>query len=339
VSWMLDLVEKGSVPDPVIRFGIRRRVARKLREERAHGASLDEFVDHLDDQPIAIHTDAANEQHYEVPPEFFQLVLGPHLKYSSALYEPGVEDLGEAELRMLDLYLERGQLEDGQEILELGCGWGSLTLHMAAHFPNSRILAISNSRPQREFILARAAERGLSNVEIETVDVNRYSTERRFDRAVSIEMFEHMKNYADLMGRIARMLKPDGQLFVHIFAHRKHAYHYVAEGPDDWMARYFFTGGTMPSVDLLPRFQAELELVERWLVSGTHYQRTSNAWLRNMDAQEAAIRPILARAYGEDEVQRWWMRWRLFFLACAEMFGYRDGQEWLVAHYLFRKRA
>jgi cyclopropane-fatty-acyl-phospholipid synthase len=339
----MGLVERGVVPDPLLRMAIRRRVARKSREERAlddaaGGSRIAAFADELRQMPIAVHTEDANEQHYELPPEFFELVLGPHLKYSSALFENGVDTLGEAEAHMLDLYLERARLEDGQDILELGCGWGSLTLHMAQKLPASRILAVSNSRPQREFILARAEALGVRNVEIVTEDINRFAVDRRFDRVVSIEMFEHMKNYERLLAKVAGHLREDGLLFIHVFAHQKYAYHYIAEGPDDWMARYFFTGGTMPSTDLFTHFGDHMEQIDHWVVSGTHYEKTSNAWLDKMDAREADIRPVLAATYGATEEQRWWVRWRLFFMACAELFGYRDGQEWVVSHHLFRKR-
>ena len=275
MSWTMRIVERGVVPDALLRLAIRRRVARKLSEEAAldaaaGGSRVATFADELRTMPIAVHTEDANEQHYELPPEFFELVLGEHLKYSSALYPEGVELLDEAERCMLDLYLERARLEDGQDILELGCGWGSLTLHMARNLPGARILAVSNSRPQREFILARAEELGVSNVEIVTDDMNHFSTDRRFDRVVSIEMFEHMKNYARLLEKVAAHLRDEGLLFIHVFAHRKYAYHYVAESEDDWMARYFFTGGTMPSVDLFTHFDDHMQQIDHWIVPGTH---------------------------------------------------------------------
>jgi cyclopropane-fatty-acyl-phospholipid synthase len=337
------LVERGLVPDPLLRMAIRRRLGRKLAEEaaldaEAGGPRVASFAAELRAMPIAIHTEDANEQHYELPPEFFELVLGEHLKYSSALYEDATQSLDDAERRMLDLYLERARLEDGQDILEFGCGWGWLTLHMARRLPGARILAVSNSRPQREFILGRAEKLGISNVEVVTEDINRFSTDRRFDRVVSIEMFEHMKNYERLLAKVAEHLNDDGLLFIHVFAHQKYAYHYLAESEDDWMARYFFTGGTMPSVDLFTHFASHMEQIDQWTVSGTHYQKTSEAWLANMDARERRIRPVLAATYGDTATQRWWVRWRLFFMACAELWGFRDGQEWIVSHHLFRKR-
>jgi cyclopropane-fatty-acyl-phospholipid synthase len=342
MNWSMALVERGLVPDALLRMAIRRRLARKLSEEAhldqaAGGPRVAEFAAELRTMPIAVHTQDANEQHYELPPEFFELVLGKHLKYSSALYEDG-DSLDDAERRMLDLYLERARLEDGQDILELGCGWGSLTLQMAQRLPQARILAVSNSRPQREFILARATRLGVSNVEIVTADMNHFSTDRRFDRVVSIEMFEHMKNYERLLAKVAEHLRDDGLLFIHVFAHRKYAYHYVADGPDDWMARYFFTGGTMPSTDLFTHFADHMEQIDQWDVSGTHYERTSNDWLDHMDARESQVRPVLAATYGPAEEQRWWVRWRLFFMACAELWGFRNGREWIVSHHLFAKR-
>ena len=240
---------------------------------------------------------------------------------------------------MLALYGERAQLADGQRILELGCGWGSLTLWMAERFPNARITGVSNSRTQREHILGQAAARGLGNVEIITTDVNRLALpEGAFDRVVSIEMFEHMRNYRTLLGNIARWLAPGGQLFVHIFVHRHLMYPFEVEGEDNWMGRYFFTGGLMPSADTLLHFQEALALEERWLVPGTHYERTANHWLANQDANADEVLRVLASCYGERDAARWAQRWRMFWMACAELFGYRNGAEWLVAHYRFRRR-
>jgi cyclopropane-fatty-acyl-phospholipid synthase len=341
---LIDLSERGLVPDALLRHGIRRLCEQRLRDEHADDAAAADarfraLLDELRRSPIAIETDAANEQHYEVPTRFFELCLGKRFKYSSCYYATGRETLDEAEEAMLALYGERAQLADGQRILELGCGWGSLTLWMAERFPNARITGVSNSRTQREHILGQAAARGLGNVEIITTDVNRLALpEGAFDRVVSIEMFEHMRNYRTLLGNIARWLAPGGQLFVHIFVHRHLMYPFEVEGEDNWMGRYFFTGGLMPSADTLLHFQEALALEERWLVPGTHYERTANHWLANQDANADEVLRVLASCYGERDAARWAQRWRMFWMACAELFGYRNGAEWLVAHYRFRRR-
>ncbi len=341
---LIDLSERGLVPDALLRHGIRRLCEQRLRDEHADDAAAADarfraLLDELRRSPIAIETAAANEQHYEVPTRFFELCLGKRFKYSSCYYATGTETLDEAEEAMLALYGERAQLADGQRILELGCGWGSLTLWMAERFPNARITGVSNSRTQREHILGQAAARGLGNVEIITTDVNRLELpEGAFDRVVSIEMFEHMRNYRTLLGNIGRWLAPGGQLFVHIFVHRHLMYPFEVEGEDNWMGRYFFTGGLMPSADTLLHFQEALALEERWLVPGTHYERTANHWLENQDAHADEVLRVLASCYGERDAKRWAQRWRMFWMACAELFGYRNGAEWLVAHYRFRRR-
>jgi cyclopropane-fatty-acyl-phospholipid synthase len=247
--------------------------------------------------------------------------------------------LAAAEQAALEVTCERAQLADGQRILELGCGWGSLTLFIAARYPRATIVAVTNSASQRAHVAAAAAQRGLTNVEVCVADMNTFAPGQRFDRVVSVEMFEHMRNYETLFARIASWLQPQGKLFIHIFCHRSVPYEFVDAGPADWMSRYFFSGGMMPSDDLPLRFQRNLELVERWRWSGAHYQKTAEAWLANFDARESTVRKILAAAYGADRAEQWRQRWRMFFMACAELFGYADGQEWHVSHYLFARRA
>lgn len=341
---LIDLCERGLVPDALTRLGIRRLCTQRLHEELAVDtqASDERFrhlLEALRQSPIAIETDAANEQHYEVPARFFELCLGKRLKYSSCLYPSGNESLDQAEELMLAAYGERAELSDGQRILELGCGWGSLTLWMAERYPNASILGVSNSNSQREHILAQAAARGLSNVDIVTCDVNQLQLDRVFDRVVSIEMFEHMRNYRSLLERVAGWMAPDAKLFVHIFCHRSLMYPFETEGQDNWMGRYFFTGGLMPAADTLLHFQEHLQLEQRWLLSGSHYQRTANHWLENQDKHAEEVMQVLTASYGKAEARRWFQRWRMFWMACAELFGYADGSQWLVAHYRFVKRS
>ncbi len=339
-----DLLAKNLLPDAAIRLGIRNLLAKKLREEtrdgvEAQGEALAGFLADLKSRPIAIKTRAANEQHYELPTEFFRLVLGPRMKYSSGFWPSEATTFAESEEAMLDLSCQRAQLADGQDVLELGCGWGSLTLWMAEHYPASRITGVSNSATQKLHIEEQAARRGLKNIRIITADMNDFEAgDGGFDRVVSVEMFEHMKNYELLLRKIAGWLRPGGMLFVHIFTHREHAYHFEGTDPSDWITRYFFEGGTMPSDDLLLYFQEDLAIQRHWRVSGTHYQRTSEAWLENMDANEASITPILEKTYGPEQTAKWRAYWRVFFLSCAELWGFRGGNEWLVSHYLFRKR-
>jgi cyclopropane-fatty-acyl-phospholipid synthase len=343
--WATRLAESGFLPDFLLRLGIRRLCAQRLREEQAGGmeaawARYGALIEALRQSPVAIHTEAANAQHYEVPPRFFELCLGRRLKYSSCYFPEGVSDLDAAEEAMLALYGERAELADGQDILELGCGWGSLTLWMAEHFPGARITAVSNSRPQRAFIEARCRERGFGNVSVITCDVNRLALDASsYDRCVSIEMFEHMRNYETLMGRIGGWLRPGGKLFVHIFCHRELMYPFETEGDSNWMGRYFFTGGLMPSADTLLWFQNRLRIERQWRLSGTHYQKTANAWLANQDRSREEVLKVLAEAYGEQAARLWHQRWRMFWMACAELFGFRDGREWLVGHYRFVRPA
>jgi cyclopropane-fatty-acyl-phospholipid synthase len=326
------IVDSGWLPEPMLRAGIRAVCALRLRDERRRDPGYAQaLVAELRRSDIAIETEAANAQHYEVPATFFQRVLGPHLKYSSCYWPLGVETLGAAETAMLGLTAERAGLADGQAVLDLGCGWGSLTLWAAARFPRSRFTAISNSRSQRAFIEAQARVRGLANVTVQTADIRAMKLPAgAFDRVVSIEMFEHMRNYAVLLRRIAGSLAPGGALFVHVFAHRRHAYPFEDAGASDWMAREFFTGGIMPSARLLHHFQDDLAIADEWQLDGTHYARTAEAWYANLMDHRAEIAELLGtRAKLE--------RWRVFFLACAELFGYRDGREWIVAHYRFHR--
>ncbi|GJM11086.1 MAG: cyclopropane-fatty-acyl-phospholipid synthase [Lysobacteraceae bacterium] len=343
MSLGIEWAEKGLVPDPVVRFGIRQLCRERLRREASAALELNdrmqsERLASMRKDSIAVETDAANEQHYEVPPRLFELALGRHRKYSCGYWDDGVDNLDQAEQRMLELYCERAELADGQHILELGCGWGSLTLWMAEHYPNARITAVSNSVQQKETILALATERGLDNIEVITANVAEMTLQQRFDRVVSIEMFEHMRNYQELMRKIQGWLVPGGKLFVHIFCHAQWAYFFDVRDDTDWMAKYFFTGGQMPAADTLLHFQKDLTIEQRWRVSGEHYEKTANAWLENFDARKDEIEQVLQQAYGE-QAGVWMQRWRLFFMACAELFGYRQGAEWHVCHYLFTRAA
>lgn len=340
--WYEPLLESGVLPDALVRFFIRRMLRDRLREEdrgsdSANRAELLSFVGLMSQSPIALRTDSVNAQHYEVPAAFFARALGPRLKYSSAFYGENCHSLAAAEAAMLQLTCERAQLADGQDILELGCGWGSLTLWIAERYPNAHIIGVSNSASQRQFILSRAAERGLRNVQILTADMNEFSVPATYDRVVSVEMFEHMRNWQALLAKISSWMKHDGKLFIHIFTHTKFAYPFEVRSDGDWMARHFFAGGMMPSDDLLSHFDAGLRIQQHWQLPGTHYQKTSEAWLRNMDKFRSELFPLFAATYGSDQAKRWWIRWRIFFMACAELWGYRGGSEWIVSHYLLAK--
>ena len=340
INW----VEQGYAPDAIVRAGIRRLVKERLTEIHAGNCTAaadvsEDFLIGARTAPVALVPEKANEQHYEVPPAFFGEVLGRHRKYSSCWWPAGVSTLDAAEAAALEVTCTRAALTDGLDILELGCGWGSLTLWMAAHYPASRITAVSNSAPQRAYIEGEAARRNLNNVRIITADMNTFDAPARYDRIVSVEMFEHMRNWPVLFRRVHDWLRVDGLFFMHVFVHRLTPYAFVERGEDDWMSRYFFSGGMMPSDDLALRCQDDLRVARVWRWDGTHYERTANAWLANMDARRAAVQPVLVQTYGREQLALWWQRWRIFFMSCAELFGYDNGQQWWVSHYLFERRA
>jgi cyclopropane-fatty-acyl-phospholipid synthase len=336
---LIRIAEGGHLPDALTRVGIRRLLRRRLGDEQRRADGGRAIAEQLSRGPIAVETGQANQQHYEVPAAFFSLMLGPHLKYSSCHWSYAEQTLEEAEAEMLNLTCERAGIEDGMTVLDLGCGWGSLSLWIAERYPRCRVAAVSNSSSQAEFIRERVGERNLNNLTVTTEDINRFEAPGRYTRIVSVEMFEHMRNYEALLSRVAGWLDDDGKLFVHIFCHRRLAYLFEIEGDDDWMARYFFTGGLMPSLDLLDRFDKHFRVTRQWTVEGSHYQRTLLAWLRNLDQRRTAALDVLGRHYGPDQARRWFVRWRLFLLGCAELFGYHAGCEWMVAHHLLEKQA
>lgn len=346
ISQIIKAMEAGVLPDAAVRFGIRQLCKKRLEEIQSGSIASDEanrqrYIEELRKLPLAVNTRDANEQHYELPASFFQLALGKNLKYSSCYWDDTTKTLDEAEDKALDETIKRAEIQDGHLILELGCGWGSLTLKMAATFPNSKIVAISNSASQKAFIDLQASKRGLRNILVLTRDISLLDSLAlefpAFDRVVSVEMFEHFKNYELLLSKISEALAPEGKLFIHIFTHRRFPYPFEVEGEDNWMGKYFFTGGQMPSHDLLMSFQKHLYLEKSWIWDGTHYEKTSNAWLENMDKHRDLILMSFKSTYGKD-AQVWFQRWRIFFMACAELFGYDRGQEWAVSHYLFQKK-
>lgn len=341
-SMFIALMERRLLPDSVIRVGIRRLLAARIQDSRSAydpdpEAYMKRFVSDLTSSSLAEHTEEANEQHYEVPSAFFLKILGPRLKYSSCLWEKPGTTLAQAEEAMLSLTCERAELKDGLDILELGCGWGSLSLWMAEHYPNSSITAVSKSRTQREHIEGVAAERGLKNLRVITCDINHFQHDGRADRIVSVEMFEHVRNYPALFQACRSWLKPEGKMFIHVFAHRDVPYLFETESNANWMAKYFFTGGTMSSHDLFRRVQDAFEVEEDWVVNGEHYSRTLEAWLVLIDQNEEEILSLFQDHYGR-EAKRWVQRWRIFMIACSELFLYRDGTEWAVSHYRMRPK-
>ncbi|KAH7657468.1 S-adenosyl-L-methionine-dependent methyltransferase protein [Dioscorea alata] len=340
----LSSLERNLLPDNVVRRLTRLLLAARLRLGYQPTAELQLshlllFKRSLLDLPIAILTEKPKSQHYELPTSFFKLVLGKHLKYSGCYFLDKSSSLDDAECAMLDLYCERAQLMDGQSVLDVGCGWGSLSLFVACKFPDSHVTGICNSITQKEFIDEQCRERQLTNVKIIVADISDFEMEDQFDRVISIEMFEHMKNYKELLKKISLWMKPDGLLFIQYFCHKTFAYHFEDNNEDDWITRYFFSGGTMPSANLLLYFQEDVCIVDHWLVSGTHYSRTSEEWLKRMDQNMASIRPIMESTYGKESATKWTAYWRTFFISVAELFGYNNGEEWMVAHYLFNKRS
>ncbi len=340
--WYNSLLEKNKIPDILIRKGIRSLLKQRLDQENKGNTETQQthfmkLVEELKNSPIALNTVNANEQHYEVPTKFYQYCLGKHLKYSSGYWKDGVTDIDTSEKDMLELTCQRAELQDGQNVLELGCGWGSLSLFMASKFPKSTFTVVSNSRTQKLYIDEQAINRGLKNLTVITVDINVFNIDATFDRIVSVEMFEHMRNYQKLMQKACSFLKADGKLFVHIFTHKEYAYKFEVIDESDWMSKYFFTGGIMPSDNLLLYFNEHMSIEQHWHVNGTHYSKTSEAWLENMDKHKNEIMPMFETTYGKDQALKWWVYWRIFYMSCAELWGYNDGNEWIVSHYLFKK--
>jgi cyclopropane-fatty-acyl-phospholipid synthase len=340
ISW----TESGLVPDSVIRAGIRRLLDNKLADIGADdpeiaAARLNDFVEMMKESPVALVPDLANDQHYEVPAAFFEQVLGARRKYSCSVWPDGITNLDEAEITALATTVGRASIEDGMSVLDLGCGWGSLSLFIAEQYPQCSVVSVSNSTSQGDYIRAKAAADGLHNIEVLTADMNDFDIDRQFDRVVSVEMFEHMRNYGEMFRRIHGWLSPAGRFFMHIFTHRSTPYEYIDKGPSDWMTRYYFSGGMMPSAALPLRFAGELAVEGQWAWNGMHYAKTCRAWLEQLDKRKATVMPILEATYGRDDAARWFMRWRMFFMACEELFRYRDGREWFVSHYLFRRSA
>ena len=342
ISKVIPFAEKNFLPDWLIRIGIRQLMKAKLKEQSSlYSANVYEqktgWINSMKESPVAFSSGKANKQHYEVPAEFFEQVLGPRMKYSSCVWDSNVNTLEEAENQMLHLTAERSGIKDGMKILDLGCGWGSFSLYIAENYPLCDIVSVSNSNDQGNYIRKVCRDRGYSNVSFIKADMNKFDTDLRFDRIVSIEMFEHMRNYKLMLERISNWLKKDGSLFLHFFCHKDYAYPYEVNSNSDWMTRYFFTGGMMPSFDLLHYFQDDLVLINSWQVNGRHYKKTCRAWLSNQDKKGEIIMKIFHQFYGEDS-NLWFYRWRIFWMACEELFAFNDGKEWFVGHFLMKKR-
>jgi len=333
VSTIIGTAERVPLPDLIVRAAIHRLCSRSATRLAAGDVESDAwFADEMAARAIAEYTDEANTQHYEVPAAFFSRVLGPNRKYSSCFYKEPASTLEEAELEALRQTVEHADLADGQSILELGCGWGSLSLWMARQFPHAQVSAVSNSTSQREYIESEARARGLTNLRVITSDMNVFTPDAQYDRIVSVEMFEHMMNWRELMSRVRTWLKPDGRFFLHIFTHRAGSYLFDRADREDWIAQHFFTGGVMPSHHLIRQYADLFEVEKEWRWSGTHYQRTAEDWLANFDAHRDEIENVLRPVYGGDTAL-WMRRWRWFFLATSGLFGYADGSEWGVSHY------
>ena len=335
MSLGINLAERGAIPDSIVRFGIRRLC--RQRAAMCTTELTDTFHEKLANSPVAIKQEKANDQHYMVMPHFFEQVLGRHLKYSSAWWDEGTTDLSDAEEAMLDLYVERAGIEDGQDILDVGCGWGSLSCYLGKRFPNATITSLSNSSRQRLWIEARCRNEGIKNVSVITHDLADFHTDQKFDRLVSVECLEHMRNYGILFERFASWLRDDGQAFIHVFVHKEHCYPFEEDGDDNWMGRHFFSGGIMPSHQTFEYFNKHLSVVDKWVVNGTHYGKTARAWLENLDRNRAAVESGFRSHYDATTTNRIINRWRIFFMACEELWNYDNGEPWHVGHYLLRK--
>jgi cyclopropane-fatty-acyl-phospholipid synthase len=342
ISLLIKLSEKQLIPDFAIRYGIRTLLKKRLDSLVSNNPETNiqdkiDFIHKMNSSKIALVPELANKQHYEIPANFYKYCLGRHRKYSSCYWEDNTKNLDEAELLSLKLTTQHAKLTNGQNILELGCGWGSLTLWMAKKFPKSKITAVSNSSSQKTHILEQAKKRNLNNISIITEDMNKFNPKTRYDRIVSVEMIEHMRNHRQLFKKINTWLKPGGLFFMHIFVHKTQPYLFEVQDEDDWMSQYFFSGGMMPSEDLPLFFQEDLKIIDQWSWSGKQYEKTANAWLANIDSNKEKVMKTLEKIYGKDNSKKWFQRWRIFFMSCAELWGYRDGNEWKVVHYLFKK--
>lgn len=347
-QFFIELMEAGYLPDSLIRWGIKKLLKVRIKElnneikKSSYNEYLQSYISTISKSELAVHTRAANHQHYEVPTEFYDYCLGDHKKYSCCYWENDTDTLEDAEARALEVSIERAEIKDGMSILELGCGWGSMSLELAKRFPSSKITVVSNSKTQKKYIDQKAKENNFNNLEVLTLDLgkieNYHFSGSKFDRVISIEMMEHIRNYSTFMKNVSLVMNPNALFFVHIFTHKTTPYFFENEGEDNWMGKYFFTGGQMPSANLVTHFSGDLTLNNQWTWSGKHYEKTSNAWLEKMDLNRQKILTHFQKVYGISEAQIWFQRWRVFYMSCAELFGYDDGNEWFVSHYLFKKR-